>query len=332
MFARPLGPVDRVSGLWERRVRWKNRSESGLVLFSDAGGLLVSGERDPRPGDVGAIRLGSADSLGQCPCSTSWAAKASPYWLVLCCVCRWFGVYRRGLRRDEVISWPSCRLLTCRWPVRDWGRVCAAVRHRCTACSRLRWAGHVCAASVAPRVPEGVLQFSARGGSGPPGVSHAPHEGAAEGTEDLVDKGCLRCLGFRLSADGGLQLLAHRSAWIWWIAKTGHMLVTVGVSTVRSRWGMASSCCRPSRWNLHVAVQSLVCGQRRRAHRQRQWRAWPGCQVPAAPDKMAVRGSWGWPLARGSGWSGRALFAGSMESTGSRLEWLSCGSGVIRTW
>ena len=60
------------------------------------------------------------------------------------------------------------------------------------------------------------------------------------------------------------------SARIWWIAKTGHRLVAVGVSAVRSCWGMASSCCRPSRSSFHVAVHSLVCGQRRPAHRQRQ--------------------------------------------------------------
>ena len=35
------------------------------------------------------------------------------------------------------------------------------------------------------------------------------------------------------------------SARIWWIAKTGHRLGSVGVSAVGS--GMASICCRPSR-------------------------------------------------------------------------------------
>ena len=35
------------------------------------------------------------------------------------------------------------------------------------------------------------------------------------------------------------------SARIWWIAKTGHRLGTVGVSSVCS--GMASNCCRLSR-------------------------------------------------------------------------------------
>ena len=63
---------------------------------------------------------------------------------------------------------------------------------------------------AASSVPGGVFLVSARGGSGPWGVSHTPHEGAAEGTEDLVHKGCVCRLGFRLSADGGLQLPAHR--------------------------------------------------------------------------------------------------------------------------
>ena len=63
---------------------------------------------------------------------------------------------------------------------------------------------------VAPRVHEGVLPVSARGVSGPWGVSHAPHKGAAEGTEDFVHKGRVCHLGVPLSADGGLQLLAQR--------------------------------------------------------------------------------------------------------------------------
>ena len=64
--------------------------------------------------------------------------------------------------------------------------------------------------SVAPRVHEGVFRVSAPGGSGPCGVSHAPHKGAAEGSEDFVHKGRVCRLGFRLSADGGLQLPALR--------------------------------------------------------------------------------------------------------------------------
>ena len=55
VFGRTLGPVHRVSGLWERGVWCKDRSVSGLVLFSDVGGLRGSGERGPRPGDVGGI-------------------------------------------------------------------------------------------------------------------------------------------------------------------------------------------------------------------------------------------------------------------------------------
>ena len=47
-------------------------------------------------------------------------------------------------------------------------------------------------------------------GSGPWGVSHASHKGAAEGTEDFVHKCRVRRLGVRLSTDGGLQLLAQR--------------------------------------------------------------------------------------------------------------------------
>ena len=54
--------------------------------------------------------------------------------------------------------------------------------------------------------------------------------------------------------------------------------------------------------------------------------------VPAAPDTMAVRGSGGWSLGRRLGLSGRAAFAGSMESTASRLQWRSCGCGQIGTW
>ena len=47
-------------------------------------------------------------------------------------------------------------------------------------------------------------------GSGPWGVTHALHKGAAEGTEDFVHQGRVRHLGLRLSADGGLHLLAQR--------------------------------------------------------------------------------------------------------------------------
>ena len=45
--------------------------------------------------------------------------------------------------------------------------------------------------------------------SGPWGVTHTSHKGAAEGTEDFVHQGRVRRLGLRLSAEGGLQLLAQ---------------------------------------------------------------------------------------------------------------------------
>ena len=60
------------------------------------------------------------------------------------------------------------------------------------------------------------------------------------------------------------------NVWIWWIVKTGHKLSEAGRAAVRS-WGrMASVCCRPSRWNLRAADQSLVCGHLCWAHRHRQ--------------------------------------------------------------
>ena len=46
--------------------------------------------------------------------------------------------------------------------------------------------------------------------AGPWGVSDALYKGAAEGTEVFVHKGRVCRLGLRLSADGGLQLLAQR--------------------------------------------------------------------------------------------------------------------------
>ena len=55
-----------------------------------------------------------------------------------------------------------------------------------------------------------MFPVSARDGLGPWGIPHTPHKGAAESTGDLVHKGCVCCLGFRLSADGELQLPAHR--------------------------------------------------------------------------------------------------------------------------
>ena len=84
--------------------------------------------------------------------------------------------------------------LQVRWPAAvGRGHVC-----------RDRWGGAVL------RVHEGVFLVLVRGGSGPLGVSHALHKGAAEGTEDFVHKGRECRLGLCLSVDGGLQLLAQR--------------------------------------------------------------------------------------------------------------------------
>ena len=84
--------------------------------------------------------------------------------------------------------------LQVRWP--------AAVGRARVCC--VGWGGAV------PRVHEGVFLVSARGSSGPWGVSHASHKDAAEGIEDIVHKGRVCCLGLRLSVDAGLQLLAQR--------------------------------------------------------------------------------------------------------------------------
>ena len=72
------------------------------------------------------------------------------------------------------------------------------------------WAGRGSPDCAALRGHGGVFLVSARGGSGYLGVPHTSHEGAAEGPEDLVHNGCVCCLGFYLSADGGLQLPTHR--------------------------------------------------------------------------------------------------------------------------
>ena len=82
-------------------------------------------------------------------------------------------------------------------------------------------------------------------GSGPWGVTHALHKGAAEGTEDFVHQGRVRHLGLRLSADGGVQLLAQCQRPDLVDREDEAQVGRSGVSAVRS--GMASNCCRPSR-------------------------------------------------------------------------------------
>ena len=72
------------------------------------------------------------------------------------------------------------------------------------------WPGHSGPDGVASRDRGGVFPVSARGGLGPWGGPHTSHEGGAEGAEDLVHNSCVRCLSFRLSANGGEQVFAQR--------------------------------------------------------------------------------------------------------------------------
>ena len=104
---------------------------------------------------------------------------------------------------------------------------------------------------------------SARSGLVLWGVYHTLHEGAAEGTEDLVHKGCVCCLGFHLSADGGLQLSPHGP-------RPDLVDREKGAQVVRCRGLGRSPALRDGlqlllapRQNLRVDVQSLVCNQRR---------------------------------------------------------------------
>ena len=85
-----------------------------------------------------------------------------------------------------------------------------------------------------------------------------------------MHKGRVCGLGFRLSADGGLQLPAHCRRPDLGDREDGAQVGRCGGLCCPLALGMASSCCRPSRWNIYVAAQSLVCDQRRCAHHQRQ--------------------------------------------------------------
>ena len=164
----------------------------GLVPFSVVGGLGGSGERGPRPGDVGVIRWVIVRvrhhwplRLAHIRCvSVACAGQVDAFpagvpdrqALVECVArsrfvglyegvllgkvgspgvvavdgrfrSRWLDAPHRVLQREEVIPGPPYRLLPCGWPVRDSRRACVAVRCRCSANGRLRWAGHACAAS-----------------------------------------------------------------------------------------------------------------------------------------------------------------------------------------
>ena len=103
------------------------------------------------------------------------------------------------------------------WPAGFW-RVLRSAWCPATAADRSQRAGHACAVWNGARRSRWCRLACSWGGV--PGfglwwiralaVPHTSHEGAAEGTEDLVHKCCVRCLGFRLSTDGGQQLSAHR--------------------------------------------------------------------------------------------------------------------------
>ena len=186
---------------------------------------------------------------------------------------RWFDAPRRVIRREEVIPGPLYRLLPCGGPVRDSRRVCAAVRRRCSAGGRLWWAGHACAASAGAgrsRVFMRVCSwFRLTVAQGPGGFTTRRMRALRRALRISCTRAACAAWAFVSVRMVGCSCSPSTSARIWWIAKTGHRLGAVGVSAVCSRWGMASSCCRPSRWKLHVADHTLVCGQRRRANRQR---------------------------------------------------------------
>ena len=190
------------------------------------------------------------------------------------------------------------------------------------------WVGRGGPHGATSRVRGGVFPVSARGGSRPWGVPQTSHEGAGEGTEDLVHNGYVRCLGFRLSADGGQQLSAQ--------CQCPDLMDRENRAQVSRSGGLCRSLVLGDGLQLLSAVQvepprrRPVLGVRPAAlsppleavHRQ----------LPASPYTTAVRGSGGWFWGRGPGPSSRAALAGSMESTTSRFEWHSCACGVIRTW
>ena len=147
------------------------------------------------------------------------------------CRSRWFDAHHRGLWDEAVPGLLHC-LLISGWP--SWGpchhraAVCClisaavplwflegppvggALQLPVTGCSRQGmcvpcWLGRGGPDGAASCVRWGVFPVSACGGLGPRGVPQTSHEGAVERTEDVVHKGCVRCLGFRLSADGGQQ-------------------------------------------------------------------------------------------------------------------------------
>ena len=182
------------------------------------------------------------------------------------------------------------------------------------------------------RICGGLFPVSARGGSRPWGLPQTSHEGAAEGIEVLLHKGSVRCLGFRLSADGGQQLSAQRQRPDLVDGKNGAQVSRIG--------GLRCSLVLGDGLQLLSAVH--VEPQRRRpvlgvrpAALSLPPEAVEGLpRVPAAGFNRhdGRQGVWGSFWGRALGPSGRAALAGSMELTASRFQWQSCGCGMIRTW
>ena len=164
---------------------------------------------------------------------------------------RWCDVHCQVLWREEVIPRPPCCLFPCIWPMRDWPRACVAVHRHCRSSGRLRWAGHACAASGGAgrsRIFMRVCSWCR------PAVAQGPGGFPTRRTRALRRALKISCTRAACAAWAsvsvwmvGCSSLPGASAPIWWIAQPGHRLGAVGVSAVRSRWGMASSCCRPSR-------------------------------------------------------------------------------------
>ena len=164
---------------------------------------------------------------------------------------RWCDVHQGVLWREEVIPRPPCRLLPCVWPVRDSGRACMVVRRHCRSGGRLRWAGHACAASGGAGRSRVFMRVYCRFW---PAAAQGPGGFPKRRTRALWRALTISCTRAACAAWAsasvwmvGRSCLPSASARIWWIAKTGHRSGAVGASAVRSRWGMASSCCRPSR-------------------------------------------------------------------------------------
>ena len=174
------------------------------------------------------------------------------------------------------------------------------------------WAGRGGPDGAASRVCGGVFRVSACGGVGRWGVPQTSQEGGADGTEDLMHKGCVRCLGFRPSADGGQQLSAHGQRPDLVDRKNGTQVSRSG--------GLCRSLVLGDGLQLCLAVQ--VEPPRRRLV--------PGVRPAVlSPPPEAVEGMprvpaagftrhdsrqdfWGLVLGQGGGRSGRAALAGSM--------------------